>query len=310
MTKIYPSDQLPVQCTPASSIETQLFLLDQTTGRSDNYTCCFHWVFDQSLSPDLLEVAIKQIIAQSDMLRSTYMPGEADDGAVMRSVHRSVPFRLGVCDWSTDAPDVARGWVGDLVDEFVSTKFDLSQAPLFRATLVQQPDGRSRLIIAVHHAVFDGASSGVFIKRLLALYAGQGPVDFGTDTARHIAHQQAIQTACDTPSFAEYWAKALPQTVSPVAFPGARVSEFDTGFALQRIEQEISPSVWACIGDTAKQMGVSKHALCLSALFCLISGSRTGLGEDSEQVITLPASVRREGETDLGVQSRHLMDRV
>lgn len=288
-----------MQCMPASSIETQLFLLDQTTVRSDNYTCCFNWVFDACLNPERVERAIQQIIAQSDMLRSIYMPDEGGDGAVMRHVQRSVPFRLGVCDWRADAPDAVCVRVDDLVDDYVSVRFDLMQAPLFQAALVQQPDGRSRLIIAAHHVVFDGASSGVFIKRLLALYAGQGLADCGTDTARHIAHQQAIQTACDTPSFAQYWAQALPSTVSPVAFPGARVSEFDTGFELHRIEQHVSANLWARIGDAAKQMGLSKHALCLSALFCLISGSRAGLGEDGEQVITVPASVRRDGEADL-----------
>jgi NRPS condensation-like uncharacterized protein len=62
-------------------------------------------------------------------------------------------------------------WTSELKRELV-TRFDLSEAPLARATLIHQPD-RSTLILAMHHSIADAKSTLFAIRDVLLVLSGQ-----------------------------------------------------------------------------------------------------------------------------------------
>jgi len=53
------------------------------------------------------------------------------------------------------------------------SNFDLSIAPLFKVTLFKLPNGKSLIMLNVHHIIFDGTSLNNFINELSKSYNGE-----------------------------------------------------------------------------------------------------------------------------------------
>nr|WGE01566.1 condensation domain-containing protein [Bacillus velezensis] len=51
--------------------------------------------------------------------------------------------------------------------------FDLSQAPLLRAGLIELEQDRHVFMFDMHHIISDGASMNIFVEELIQLYDGK-----------------------------------------------------------------------------------------------------------------------------------------
>lgn len=61
----------------------------------------------------------------------------------------------------------------ELAERFAEQPFDLERGPLLRVQLLRRDEGTHRLVVNVHHIVFDGRSLELFINELAALYEAE-----------------------------------------------------------------------------------------------------------------------------------------
>ncbi|MGW5537840.1 non-ribosomal peptide synthase/polyketide synthase [Streptomyces sp. NPDC004009] len=146
---------------PLSYAQQRLWFLDTFEPGSTEYTTLSVLRLRGSLDTAALRTALDGLVARHEALRTTFAE---HDGQARQIVHPPRPVDLPV----TDLPDGAA--LDGLLDREAATPFDLAAGPLLRARLARLSDDEHVLVLAVHHIVTDGWSTGVLARDLGELY--------------------------------------------------------------------------------------------------------------------------------------------
>lgn len=85
-------------------------------------------------------------------------------------VRREVPFSVATLDWQGLPPMEQKRKLAEFTQEDRARGFDLEQAPLLRATLVQVGPGQFYLVRSHHHILMDGWSGSILFRELSRIY--------------------------------------------------------------------------------------------------------------------------------------------
>ncbi|MFL6612056.1 MAG: condensation domain-containing protein, partial [Pseudomonas sp.] len=138
------------------------------------------------LQPGYLEQALRAVFEQHDALRL----GFGNRAGHWRAEHQPVFEGALLEAVSVDSPQAC-----EAVFAQAQRGFELSSGPLLRAMLAELPDGRQRLLIAIHHLVVDGVSWRVLMDDLQTAY-------------RQCIDRQTLQLPAKTSPFRD-WAARL-----------------------------------------------------------------------------------------------------
>lgn len=147
----------------------------------------FHSLFDQSqvdlympqlilklsgaIDVDRLRVAVRQLVARHDVLRTTFHTG-GRTGTPVQVVAPQADGALNVVDLSNEEPEFRRTQIEQFLHRDQETRFDLNMGPLARFHLLVTAVDRALLVITHHHLLFDGWSSSLLIDELISLARG------------------------------------------------------------------------------------------------------------------------------------------
>ncbi|MEC0494506.1 non-ribosomal peptide synthetase [Bacillus glycinifermentans] len=146
---------------PVSSAQRRMYILNQLEEASTSYNVPAVLLLEGDLDKNRLESAFRALINRHETLRTSFA---VIDGDIVQHVHEDVPFTLTV---SQAEEAEAETKIGGFI-----RPFQLDQAPLVRAELVQLEEKRHLLLIDMHHIITDGSSTGIFIRDLAQLYHG------------------------------------------------------------------------------------------------------------------------------------------
>ncbi|WP_063763797.1 non-ribosomal peptide synthetase/MFS transporter [Actinoplanes subtropicus] len=148
---------------PLSFEQERIWFLQQLDPADASYNIPVAVRLRGPLDADRLEQALHQLVARHESLRTRFPTvGGQPVQEVTRDLAAPVDRRSGDLD-------AARA----LVAERANAPFDLESGPLLRTLLVEVGPDEHVLAIVVHHIVGDGASIGVLLGELAALYGGQ-----------------------------------------------------------------------------------------------------------------------------------------
>jgi amino acid adenylation domain-containing protein len=154
---------------PLSSQQQQLWFMAELYPDRPIYneTCTIHVGSDVNVAA--LEQSLAEIIRRHEILRTTFA---VMDGKPAQVVHAPAPFNLPLVDLSELAQAERETEALRWATQELQRPFDLSQGPLFRATLMRLGVASYRLYLALHHIVTDGISLyDTFFSELQTLYA-------------------------------------------------------------------------------------------------------------------------------------------
>ncbi|WP_317957532.1 condensation domain-containing protein, partial [Paenibacillus chitinolyticus] len=114
-----------------------------------------------------LEQAFRALIRRHEALRTAFTL--RDGVPVQRIAPKEAPPEFTLprirVQGEAEARQAARAFI---------RPFDLEQAPLLRAALVDEGGNRHRLLVDMHHIVSDGVSTAILLEELSRLYNGEG----------------------------------------------------------------------------------------------------------------------------------------
>ena len=229
-----PGAEAPGRC---HANQESLWLLEQTFPGQTAYTMQFVVRLDGILDPAVLLAALDDVLRRHVILRS-----------VIR--FEGTAPRLRVADFAAVLPMVD---VGDedewrlRVSEARDLPFDLANGPLIRFALHRFGATSHRLVVTVHHLVFDGRSIGVFFDELIAAHEARvagvhSPESSGRGYAEWVA-------GCGGDGEADnrgraFWRAELgdcPQLLDlPTEHPRAAVHSFSGGVVDARIDADLA----------------------------------------------------------------------
>ncbi|MFS1513883.1 non-ribosomal peptide synthase/polyketide synthase [Chengkuizengella sp. SCS-71B] len=144
---------------PVSSAQKRMYVLQQLEGADISYNMPLAMMIRGDLNKTQFEKAIKGLIFRHESLRTSF---EWKEGEPVQLIHPHLDVKI-------DYQKVERGQAEPLISQFIQP-FDLSQAPLFRVSLIEMGREEYLFCIDMHHIISDGTSMNILIQDFIALY--------------------------------------------------------------------------------------------------------------------------------------------
>ncbi|HYI11615.1 MAG TPA: amino acid adenylation domain-containing protein [Thermoanaerobaculia bacterium] len=188
-----------------SAAQLRMWFLErlQTHGAG---TAGTYWVYEYlritgPLDEGALRRAMREVVRRHDALRTSFH--SAADGVPFQVVAEQVDFDLELFD----APDEAAA--KRILDAEPLRPFDLSRAPLIRATLVRRSAHEHWLLLTLHHIISDGWSLEVMSRELAALYRGETLPELAAQYGDVVAFQSRPEYQARLDAQLDWWKQHL-----------------------------------------------------------------------------------------------------
>ncbi|MEF7617023.1 amino acid adenylation domain-containing protein [Aquincola sp. MAHUQ-54] len=257
-----PADE-PLPLTPA---QQQLWVVQQLQPDSSAYHIAFSWTIDGALDADALGAALQALVDRHGALRATFQAGP--DGLPQQRVLARVACLL----LRADLRGQPTATEADALDTHLRTlarkPFDLAEAPLLRAHLLQCADDRHVLVWVLHHLVADGWSRGVLLRELSALYAAAAvgqPLRLPPLPTRYADHLLSQDQWLASPAATEQgaWWRHQLAGLAPLALPTDRPHTPEAGWHSRTVQRWL-PGLTPRIAAAASACGATPFMLLLT----------------------------------------------
>ncbi len=177
-------------------------------------------------------------------------------------------------DWHELSAEAAEQSWQQFVGDDRKKLFVLDRAPLMRWTLIQMPDGLSRLLWTHSHILLDGWSVALIIKDVLQLYgallAAETPqLPPATQYRDYIAWLEGQ----DQQQAQRFWRETLQD-----AAPGTLLTEQTAQQGYLEMFDQVPEADCAALQQLAQQLGVTLNTL-VQAAWALVVAERSGVDE-------------------------------
>lgn len=202
------ADQLD-ECLALTPGQRRLWALAQLRPGDPFFSIPFAVGIDGPLDATALGRALDELVARHPALRVRIVRGE--DGEPVQRVRPAGALPSP----AAEPEDVTEAEADALAEEFAATPFDVDGGPLLRVRLLRLGDTAHRLLVGVHHIVFDGASLEVFVSELAALYgafaegAAASPLPEPAVAYGAFLASRTAQDDQDRPENLRYWTGLL-----------------------------------------------------------------------------------------------------
>jgi len=260
-----PQEQRPAQL-PLSFGQEQLFFLEQL--QSPAYNIAIAAQLTGSLEVEALEESFQTLVHRHEALRTRFI---LEGGQPVQVIAPTASLNLTTVDLRSLSPVDQKREIEQLQSNAAAQPFDLGQAPLLRAQLLHLGPEQFRLLLTVHHLVFDGRSAAVFFQELTELYRAkvkgetpalvpltQHPADWTLWQRRQLQGEAREQLL-------NYWqqhlAGELPVLQLPCDHPRPSVQTFRGA----REPMTLPPAQVAALKDLARQEQATLFMVLLAA---------------------------------------------
>ncbi|HZN92764.1 MAG TPA: condensation domain-containing protein, partial [Myxococcales bacterium] len=252
-------------------------------------------VLEGQLDPAAMEAALRQLVQRHEALRSTF---SGDGEKLLVNDNADVPFRQ--IDLSSHSEADRAAELASLLEQVVTTPFDLAKGPLARAELVKLSPSRHQLIFTAHHIVCDGWSAAVLIKDWGQLYSARvtgkpadlPPADSFSAYAAGLARKDTSVLAGDE----AYWTNRFAGEAPVLELPSDRPRPPLKTYASHREDAVLPEELVARIRKAGSRERVSLFAMLLSGFQALLAR----LANQNDVVVGIPvAGQAAEGHQEL-----------
>ncbi|NOK32233.1 amino acid adenylation domain-containing protein [Corallococcus exercitus] len=154
---------------PLSFAQQRLWFLDRLQPGSVHYNIPAALRLDGPLDTEALTRGLRELVHRHEALRTTFHARE--DGEPVQHPHAQGELTVSRVELRQLPEAEQDAEVRRLALEEARRPFDLTRAPLMRATLLRLSEQRHVLLVTLHHIVSDGWSNRVLVEELGALYA-------------------------------------------------------------------------------------------------------------------------------------------
>ncbi|MCB8977443.1 MAG: amino acid adenylation domain-containing protein [Ardenticatenaceae bacterium] len=210
-----PSGELDI--APLTPNQHSLWYLDQLQPGVPLYNIPLVFEITGDLDTHRLRHCLSQIVQRHHVMRSAF---REVDGQIVQQVApvTAVPFQA--VDLRTTPAGQRDQLAAEQMAEEARRPFTLSTPPLLRTLLLQMTDTRYRLLLTVHHIVFDGWSVDVFLQELNWLYANYPEQQPALPVqVANFAHWRVQLDDDATAAHYDYWQQQLTPLPPPLDLP-------------------------------------------------------------------------------------------
>jgi amino acid adenylation domain-containing protein len=230
--------------------------------------------FKGSLSPEMVEKSINEIIRRHEILRTTFTVKE---GQPVQVIAPFLTLPLKIVDLQ-DLPAAEREASAQrLVAKEFQHHFDLANGPLIKTTLLRLAPKEYWLLIPMHHIITDGWSIGIFLQELETLYNAfsnalssplpEVPLQYADFTLweRKRLNEEVLEKQLS------YWLQKLANSPQPQnVLPSEQLQPTTNSRQASFFSLVLPESLVASIEALSRTHGVTTFAIIITALKILL----------------------------------------
>ncbi|MBW4564791.1 MAG: amino acid adenylation domain-containing protein [Mojavia pulchra JT2-VF2] len=258
---------------PLSFAQQRLWFFDQFEPGSPSYNLPRTVRLQGKLNIDALSASLNEIIKRHEILRTSFA---ISDGQPIQVISPSVNLQLPVVDLQNIPQEQRELELYRLAKEEAQTGFDLTQAPLLRAKLLQLDAEDYVILLTLHHIVSDGWSTDILIREVAALYTAfsagkpsflpQLPIQYADFAVwqRQWLEGEALKNQL------AYWQKQLSGELPILQLPTDRPRPTVQTYAGKTLSFVLPKSLSEKLKTLSKQEGVTLFMTLLAAFKILL----------------------------------------
>ena len=135
-------------------------------GDVSNHICCVINVYGL-ITPEDCVASLQRVVNRQEVLRLSILPGKNGPVQLIRVAAEPVMRFRDI------SPQTPADRIEEHAFETFSEPFDLVQGPLYRVQVLRRRPEDQLMVFAIHHAIADGWTLGVFVQDLCAAYVQQ-----------------------------------------------------------------------------------------------------------------------------------------
>jgi Condensation domain len=133
------------------------------TDSANHITCLIH--LRGVITRQACEAALQRVVERQEVLRLSFLPGKERPVQMIRQTSEA-NIRFRELSPRQDREEA----IEELAKEIFSEPFDSVQGPLYRTEMLRRSADHHVLVFAIHHAIADGWTLGVFVQDLCMAY--------------------------------------------------------------------------------------------------------------------------------------------
>jgi amino acid adenylation domain-containing protein len=271
---------------PLTAAQTELWVLNNLDPTGISHNIQIEFLLTGQPDIEKFSETVKTIIREEEIFNSVFI---AEREVPQQFVRGLVDVHLPYTDFSVFKEDRKQIIYDELCLANGNTLFTVEQLPLFALHLVKWSENLHKLLLAVHHIVFDGWSLHLFMKRMLAHYTGEfTPIP----DWRNIDYVNYLDSPGKRIIIADelgFWAKTLDKLPKRWSLPTIQKEGYKIElYAGERYWWKLEPQLAAESDSFAANNHTTPFSLFMSAFqLCLAS-----CGSDSDIVVGTPFANR------------------
>ncbi len=273
MTKSSLPEQKTIEKVPEaefyniSSAQKRIYFASKLAGNSSVlYNIPAGIIVDGDIDAKRLENCFNTLINRHESLRTYFT---IHDENVVQQIANNINFSLQIEN------NVNFDNLQKVFKEFVKP-FDLETAPLFRAKLLKCKNGKSAILVDMHHIIADGASLSILLNELSKLYNGEVLEDL-TITYKDFAEFENDQYKTSFFEEAEnYWVHQFEGEIPVLNLPYTYSRPVIQSFEGKKVYASISLETKQKIDKLAKKLDITPYMILLSIYYILLAKYTSG----------------------------------
>jgi hypothetical protein len=248
-----------------------------------NHICCFINVRGL-ISPEDCVASFQRVVNRQEVLRLSFLPGKSGPVQLIRS-RREPVMRFRDIPSNTSSEEIEQ-----LALQIFHEPFDLVQGPLYRVEIIRRTPDDQVMIFAIHHAIADGWTLGVFVQDLSAAYILQrmgtanGLPPVSTSYSAWGAAERAAWQSAEQEPYIAFWKLRLTGIRRLWTIP----DDSNIVFVPQRLVCELPAETTTAVRELARRSGATLFSTLL-ALFQVTLSRWTG---EDDIVVGTPVANR------------------
>ncbi|HEU5407284.1 MAG TPA: amino acid adenylation domain-containing protein, partial [Nitrospira sp.] len=199
---------------PLTEAQKEIWLAAQMGGAAAlGYNESLKFDFRGAFDVELFRAAIRRILQRHPILLATF----SRDGQ-SQQIHPGATVDVPLVDLSVEDDSIQRRKLAEIVEEAISTPFDLTTGPLLRIDIIRLSGEHHVVIWTAHHIVCDGWSAGLLVNELAKIYSASKQ---GTTPVLDIPssfREYALATLDENDEMA-YWRGQFSELPAPLDLP-------------------------------------------------------------------------------------------
>ncbi|WP_156349753.1 MULTISPECIES: non-ribosomal peptide synthetase, partial [unclassified Mycobacterium] len=285
---------------PLSFAQNRLWFTDQLQGPSPVYNMAAAMQLDGDLDVDALAVALADVVARHETLRTVFVAPEGTPQQVV------IPAAQADIGWRVVDAD---GWSPSRLTEAIETAarhtFDLSTEMPLRAMLFRIAVNRHVLVAVAHHIAADGWSLAPLVRDLGAAYASRCageppawaplPVQYVDYTLwQHARFGELDDPASLIAGQLRYWQRALADLPVHLALPTDRPYPVEADYRGSSVTVQWPAKLQQRVREVARDHSVTSFMVVQAALAVLLAK----VSATSDVAVGFPIAGRQDPALD------------